>query len=87
MSHVKVAIWGENLGFCIPKRMADSLDIHVGDTLEVSPTGEGMLVKKTSHTASPSTKLYRLADILDSFPSSSDHPEVDFGGPVGEEAW
>ena len=82
MHQVKVSQWGNSLGFRIPRGMADSLNIQAGDTLELSPAEEGILIKKTS-----TGKRYCLADILDSFTSSSEHPEVDFGKARGEEAW
>ncbi len=83
MQQVQINKWGNSLGFRIPRGIADSLDIKVGDTLELSPTEGGLLLKK----AELKGKRYALADILDSFTPSSVHPEVDFGVPQGEEVW
>lgn len=38
-------------------------------------------------TGFPAKKQYALDDILDSFPTAEDYPEVDFGKPQGEEVW
>ena len=83
MQHVQIAKWGNSLGLRIPRGIADSLDIQVGDTLELAPAEGGLLLKKTLRRG----KRYVLADILDSFACSSTHPKVDFGKPQGEEAW
>ncbi|MDR1920670.1 MAG: AbrB/MazE/SpoVT family DNA-binding domain-containing protein [Candidatus Adiutrix sp.] len=81
MQQIKISAWGNSLGFRIPRGLADSFDIQAGDVLELTAVDEGLLIKK------PSGKAYRLADILDSFPSSKVAPEIDFGPPKGDEAW
>jgi len=83
MQHVHISKWGNSLGFRIPRGIADSLNIQVGDALELSPVKEGLLLKKEPR----GRKRYALADILDSFAPSSMHPEDHFGKPQGEELW
>ena len=83
MQQVQITKWGNSLGFRIPRGIADSMDIHAGDTVELTPAENGLLVKKTQ----PTGKRYALASILDSFASSEQHPEVDFGKAQGEEIW
>lgn len=83
MQQVHISKWGNSLGFRIPRGIADSLDIQAGDTLELTPSEDGLLVKK----AATKGKRYALADILDSFAPSSVYPEVDFGKARGEEIW
>lgn len=83
MQHVQITKWGNSLGFRIPRGIADSLEIQVGDTLELTPADGGLLLRK----APSRRKRYTLADILDSFAPSSIHAEVDFGKPQGEEIW
>jgi antitoxin MazE len=83
MQHIHITKWGNSLGFRIPRGIADSLNIRAGDTLELAPAEDGLLLKK----ARRKEKRYALADILNSFAPSSVHPEVDFGKPQGEEAW
>jgi len=82
MQQVKVSQWGNSLGFRIPRGVADSLDIRVGDILELAPAEHGVLIKKTS-----AGKRYNLSDILDSFATSSQYEKVDFGPARGEEVW
>jgi len=81
MQQIKISVWGNSLGFRIPRGLADSYNIQAGDILELTPVDEGLLIKK-----SPG-RTYHLADILDSFASSEDAPQVDFGEPRGEEIW
>ena len=83
MQQVQITKWGNSLGFRIPRGIADNLDIKAGDTLELSPAEDGLLVKKAKSAA----KRYALEDILDSFAPSSVHEEVDFGEARGEELW
>jgi Growth regulator len=83
MQQVQISKWGNSLGFRIPRGIADSLNIQVGDTLELTPDEDGLRLKK----ALPTGKRYALADILDSFAPSSVHPKVDFGEAQGEEIW
>ncbi|MDL2260239.1 AbrB/MazE/SpoVT family DNA-binding domain-containing protein [Deltaproteobacteria bacterium OttesenSCG-928-K17] len=82
MQQVKVSQWGNSLGFRIPRGVADSLDLQAGDVLELTPAEGGLLIKKT-----PIGKRYKLSDILDSFSSSDQHRELDFGPAQGEEIW
>ena len=83
MQHIHVTKWGNGLGFRIPHGIAESMNIEAGDTLELSSSEDGLLVKK----AALRDKHYALADILDSFTPAMEHPAVDFGQPQGEEAW
>ena len=83
MQHVHISKWGNSLGFRIPRGIADSMGIKAGDALELIPSEEGVLLKKADSRG----KRYALVDILDSFTPSADCPEVDFGGPHGEEVW
>ncbi len=83
MQQVHITKWGNSLGFRIPRGIADSLDIQAGDTLELSPSEGGLLLKKTQRAG----KRYTLADILDSFAPASAYAELDFGKPQGEELW
>ena len=77
MQQVKISVWGNSLGFRIPRGIADSFNIQAGDVLELATVDEGLLIKK------PAGKAYKLADILDSFVSSEDCPAVDFGQAQG----
>ncbi len=83
MQQIHVAKWGRGLGFRIPLRIAESLHIAVGDTLELIPSEDGLLIKKARSTS----KRYVLSDILDSFTPAETRAEVDFGKPKGEEIW
>ena len=83
MQQVQITKWGNSLGFRIPRGIADSLNIRAGDTLELTPAEDGIMVKKANLPG----KRYALVDILDSFAPSSVCPEVDFGPAQGEEVW
>ena len=82
MSQVKVTVWGDGLAVPIPRGVIDLLKIEAGDTLELTPAEKGVLVRKAE-----AERRYNLADILDSFIPADDCPEMDWGGPKGEEIW
>jgi len=81
MQQIKISAWGNSLGLRIPRGLADSYNIQAGDILELTPVDEGLLIRKTPG------KVYRLTNILDSFTSSEDAPQVEFGEPRGDEIW
>jgi antitoxin component of MazEF toxin-antitoxin module len=83
MQHIHVTKWGNSLGFRIPHGIAESMNIEAGDTLELTSSEDGLLVKK----AAPRDRRYALADILDSFTPATAHPVIDFGKPHGAEVW
>lgn len=83
MQQIRVTKWGNSLGFRIPRGIAESMDIEAGDTLELTPSENGLLIRK----AAPQGKRYALADVLDSFAPAATHPEIDFGKAQGEEVW
>ena len=83
MQHIHVTKWGNSLGFRIPRGIAEKMRIEAGDTLELTPSEDGLLIKK----AKPQDKRYVLADILDSFIPVTEHTTIDFGKPQGEEVW
>jgi hypothetical protein len=66
-----IAVKAKEAGLLTPERLAGMLDDALLRQKEVVAT----------------QKRYRLADVLDSFPSSEECPLVDFGSPRGEEAW
>jgi antitoxin component of MazEF toxin-antitoxin module len=83
MHQIQAAKGGNSPGFRIPRDIAESMRIRAGDALKFSPTQDGLLIRKVERRG----KRYALADILDSFACAAEHPEVDFGGPKGKEAW
>ena len=77
---IHVAKWGRSLGVRIPRRIAESMRLEAGDTLELTSSEDGLLIKK----AQSKSKRYALADILDSFAPAGSYDEVDFGEPQGK---
>ncbi len=83
MQQVQITRWGNSLGFRLPRGIADSLGVRAGDTLELTPSGEGILLRK----AQQKLKRYALAEVIDSFATAAEYPEENFGPPQGEEVW
>lgn len=73
--------WGTGVGVRIPKSFRDSLGIHPGDVVEMSLRGDEVVMRKPASSNSIESLLTgwdggRFAE-----------EEVDWGGPVGKEAW
>ncbi|GHS92926.1 hypothetical protein FACS1894139_16570 [Planctomycetales bacterium] len=83
MQQLTVSSRTNGLDLRIPLGIAAGLRLQAGDTLELVPVVDGILLKK----ASPENRRYHLADILDSFVPASRCAEIDFGKPQGGELW
>jgi antitoxin MazE len=77
----KVQRWGNSQGVRLPKSVLDLAGIEVGDDVEIE-VGDGQIV--VSRVARPK---YDLAELVARIPEGYMATEVDFGPPVGKEAW
>lgn len=82
MMVAKVQRWGNSQGLRLSKHVLDLADIAVGDDVEIVVSDQQILVKKVT----PAGK-YDLADLVARIPKGYKAEEVDFGPPVGREAW
>jgi antitoxin MazE len=79
-SILKVQKWGNSLAVRLPRGVASDADLHLGSTVSVEPTREGLLLRPTRPT-----RKYRLRDLLAQCKGKTPPPEVDWGPPVGRE--
>ena len=77
----KVAKWGNSLAIRIPKHIAIEVGLKKNTPVEVS-LSEGRLVVELSSEAKPT-----LDELLMAVTEENIHSEIDFGLPVGKEAW
>jgi len=79
----KVQKWGNSQGLRLPKRLLEDAHISVGDEVDVT-TQDGVIViapvKRVRGTRS-------LQDLVSRIPKDYEVEEVDWGEPVGREAW
>ncbi len=77
----KIRKWGNSLALRIPKALADSVGLGNGTEIELIIEGEKLVIMR-----SPSSHP-DLEDLLSRVTTENVHEEIDFGEPVGREAW
>lgn len=70
--------WGNSLGVRLPKGIAESAGLQIGDAVDVAFQDGTITIKH----ARP---RYALAELLEGMTPDTVHPEVDWGEPVGAE--
>jgi antitoxin MazE len=76
----KVRAWGNSLGIRIPQAILQQIGITEGSTVSLSVEGNRVII-------SPTRLKYSLEDLLQNADPASQHNEVEWGDPVGEEQW
>jgi antitoxin MazE len=79
----RVQRWGNSQGLRLSKALLAEADIEVGDEVEV-------LVRGGELVLSPVRRIrgrHDLADLVARLPKGRQPPKVDWGEPVGREAW
>ena len=79
----KVQKWGNSQGIRVPKTLLDELQIHVGDEVNIS-VEEGKIIVEP---ARPKRGRVRIEDLVAEIPADYVVEELDWGKPVGKEAW
>jgi antitoxin MazE len=77
---VEVVKWGNSSAVRLPAAALKEAQIALGDRLELK-TEEGRIVLE------PTQREYRLVDLLAGITKQNRHAPVDFGAPMGREAW
>lgn len=77
---MRVSRWGDSLAVRIPRPMADQARIEEGQEVELAVV-DGCL------TIRPRARTYTLDELLDQVTPENRHDGVDWGEPVGDEAW
>ena len=81
--HTKIQKWGNSQGLRLAKNVLEDARLGVGDEVDVA-VRDGVIV------IAPIRKIhgrYRLEDRVAQSPEDYHAGEVDWGKPVGEEAW
>lgn len=76
-----VSKWGNSLAICIPKALAEQVELREGTAISISVL-EGKLVITPQRR-----KKYTLDELLEGMSPENFHPETDTGVPVGREVW
>lgn len=78
----KAQKWGNSLAVRVPKGIAQKAGVSVDDTLDVDVDGDGAIVLTPRRR-----QKYRLNDLIKRMTKENMHDDIDFGRPVGREAW
>ena len=79
----KIQKWGNSQGLRLTKSLLDDAHIDVGDEVDIS-------VKDGNIIVSPAKRIrgrHNLKDLVACIPENYETSEVDWGEPVGKEAW
>lgn len=79
----KVQKWGNSQGLRVSKEMLDKAQISLGDEVQVS-VRNGRIIVEPLHKV---RGRYQLDDLLAKIPKKYRAQEVDWGSPMGKEAW
>ena len=77
-SWTRISKWGPSLAVRIPNAIAEKWEVKEGTQIEIAYERGDLVLKK---------RKYELEDILAQITSENEHPEIDTGPPVGDEAW
>lgn len=87
MTTATLTKWGNSQGIVIPKDLCRKIGIAVGDQLSISVNQDGSL------RVTPAKPTYRrrrnltIEELFDGYDGAYQPQEMDWGHPVGEEAW
>lgn len=76
----KISRWGSSLGIRIPQEAVRRLRLRAGERVSVE-------VRADSITVKPLRKRWTEAELLEGVAPEIVGGEIDWGGPVGREAW
>lgn len=76
----RIQKWGNSLALRIPKSFATHSNIEQGSVVDLSLDNGRLIVE-------PAQEQYSLEELLARVTKQNLHSEVDFGLPVGKEAW
>lgn len=77
----RIQKWGNSLALRIPKSFAAHSNIEQGSVVDLSLDNGKMIVEAAKE------QEYSLDELLARVTKNNLHSEVDFGAPVGKEAW
>ena len=81
MLMANVQRWGNSQGVRLPTSILDLAGIDVGDDVEINVSDHGIVVTRAARPK------YDLAELVARIPKGYKATEVDYGPPVGKEAW
>lgn len=81
--HAKIQKWGNSQGLRLAKSLLADAKLDVGDEVNISVKDGAMIVTPTKKIRG----RYKLKDLVARIPENYETGEIDWGKPVGKEAW
>jgi len=79
--NARVKRWGNSLALRIPRRVASEIGLEENSEVELSVQRGRLVVRCVRRFR------YDLATLLAKVTPQNQHPEMDWGSPVGKETW
>ena len=79
----KLQKWGNSQGLRVPKELLEEVQIDVGDEVKISVQRGRIIVEPTSNVRG----RYSLKKLVSRIPKGQRAEELEWGPPVGKEAW
>ena len=76
--------WGNSIGLRIPAGLMAELNLSESSTVDLRVEDGKLIVSPTDQKRK---WKYSLVDLLAGVTEENIHPETDWGGPAGDEAW
>jgi antitoxin MazE len=76
-----ISKWGNSLAIRIPAAAADSVGLSEGSEVEIKVKAGALVVSPTRK------RSYDLKELVDQITPENRHGLIDWGKPVGKEAW
>jgi antitoxin MazE len=73
--------WGNSASVRIPAAVLKAVHLDLDEAVDVREESGRIVIESVGH------KEYDLAELVKGITRENLHAEVDFGGPVGKEAW
>ncbi len=81
--HAKIQKWGNSQGIRLAKNLLSDAQLGIGDEVDISVKDGIMIVAPTKRVRG----RHKLKDLVARIPKNYQAGEVDWGQPVGKEAW
>jgi antitoxin MazE len=78
---VQVKKWGNSASVRIPAAVMAAAELIIDQSVEVRAEGGRIIIEPVK------APVYNLDELLDQMAPDTFHEDVDFGPPVGQEAW
>ncbi len=75
----KIQAWGNSQGLRLSKELLLQAKLEVGDEVSIDTSNDAIIIKKV--------KKFSLEEMVKQIPEDYESEEVDFGAPMGNEAW